>query len=270
MEFGVFDHVDSNGLPLADFYEARLQLVEVYDRGGFYAYHVAEHHATPLGLAASPSVYLAAVVQRTRRLKFGPLVYTLPLYHPLRLIEEICMLDQLSGGRLQVGIGRGISPLETNCFGVDPEQRQRRYEATLRILLQGLTEKAVNFEGEFFRFSNVPMELAPLQTPHPPIWQGIASPDSAARAARDGRNFVSLSSSIETRALTDRYREAWRDPWRGTAAQTRARALHRGGGKRRCGAGIGAARLYQVACEFSPPLAPSRHPADARGAAAGV
>src|SRR4051794_25114432 len=211
MEFGIFDHVDSNGLPLADFYEARLKLVEAYDRGGFYAYHVAEHHATPLGLAASPSVYLAAVAQRTNQLKFGPLVYTLPLYHPLRLIEEICMLDQLSGGRLQVGIGRGISPLETKCFGVDPAERQRRYEETLRILLQGLTEKVVNFEGEFFRFSNVPMELAPLQTPHPPIWQGIASPDSAARAAREGRNFVSLSNSVETRALTDRYRESWRE-----------------------------------------------------------
>src|SRR3954451_11794616 len=163
MEFGIFDHVDSNGLPLADFYEARLKLVEVYDRGGFYAYHVAEHHATPLGLAASPSVYLAAVAQRTTRLRFGPLVYTLPLYHPLRLIEEICMLDQLSSGRLQVGIGRGISPLETKCFGINPDERQRRYEETLRILLQGLTEKAVNFEGAFFRFSNVPMELTPLQ-----------------------------------------------------------------------------------------------------------
>lgn len=96
-------------------------------------------------------------------------------------------------------------------FGIDPEERQRRYEETLRILLQGLTEKVVNFEGEFCRFSNVPMELTPLQTPHPPIWQGIASPDSAARAARDGCNFVSLSSSLETRALTDRYRQAWRE-----------------------------------------------------------
>jgi alkanesulfonate monooxygenase SsuD/methylene tetrahydromethanopterin reductase-like flavin-dependent oxidoreductase (luciferase family) len=211
MEFGVFDHVDRNDLPLAEFYEARLRLAEAYERGGFYGYHVAEHHATPLGMAASPSVYLAAVAQRTQRLKFGPLVYTLPLYHPLRLIEEICMLDQMSGGRLQIGIGRGISPLETKCFGIDPDERQRRYEETLQILLQGLSSDAVNFEGEFFHFANVPMELTPLQHPHPPIWQGIASPDSAERAARAGRNFVSLSSSTETRALTDRYRKGWRE-----------------------------------------------------------
>jgi alkanesulfonate monooxygenase SsuD/methylene tetrahydromethanopterin reductase-like flavin-dependent oxidoreductase (luciferase family) len=211
MEFGVFDHVDRSGVPLADFYEARLKLVEAYDRAGFYGYHVAEHHATPLGIAASPSVYLAAVAQRTQRLKFGPLVYTLPLYHPLRLIEEICMLDQMSGGRLQIGVGRGISPLETAYFAVDPAERQQRYEEILRIVMQGLTEKAVNFEGNFYKFQNVPMELEPMQKPHPPIWRGIASPESAARAARTADNFVSLSSVAETRALTNSYRKAWQE-----------------------------------------------------------
>ena len=120
MDFGIFDHVDASGVPLQEFYDNRFKIVEAYDRGGFYCYHVAEHHQTPLGLAASPAVYLAGVAQRTRQLRFGPLVYTLPLYHPLRLTEEICMLDQMSGGRMQVGIGRGISPLETKGFGIDP------------------------------------------------------------------------------------------------------------------------------------------------------
>ena len=92
MKFGVFDHLDRGDLPLKDYYEARLKLIEAYDQAGFYAYHVAEHHSTPLGMAPSPSVFLAAVAQRTRRLRFGPLVYALPLYHPIRLIEEICML----------------------------------------------------------------------------------------------------------------------------------------------------------------------------------
>ena len=96
MKFGVFDHLDRNELPSHAFYEERLQIVEAYDRGGFHAYHAAEHHATPLGLAASPSVFLAAVAKRTRQLRFGPLVYTLPLHHPLRVAEEICMLDHVS------------------------------------------------------------------------------------------------------------------------------------------------------------------------------
>ncbi len=211
MEFGVFDHVDRSALPLPEFYEARLKIVEAYDRGGFYGYHVAEHHSTRLGLAASPGVYLAAVAQRTRRLKLGPLVYTLPLYHPLRLVEEICMLDQLSGGRFQLGVGRGISPLEAKCYGIDPNERQRRYQETLGVVLQGLRGATLDFEGEFFTFRNVPMELKPLQEPHPPIWLGLASPESAERAARNAHNFVSLSTVAETRILTDRYRKAWRD-----------------------------------------------------------
>src|SRR5499427_11123681 len=116
MKFGVFDHLDRNDLALRDYYESRLRIAEAYDKHGFYAYHIAEHHSTPLGMAASPSVFLAAVAQRTQRLRFGPLVYALPLYHPLRMIEEICMLDQLSQGRFELGVGRGISPIETSFF----------------------------------------------------------------------------------------------------------------------------------------------------------
>src|SRR6201987_3892536 len=117
MEFGVFDHLDRYDVPLHEYYEARLALIELYDAAGFYAYHLAEHHATPLGMAPSPSVFLAAVAQRTKRLRFGPLVYTLSLHHPLRIVEEICMLDQMSGGRLEVGVGRGISPYEVAYYG---------------------------------------------------------------------------------------------------------------------------------------------------------
>ena len=126
MKFGVFDHLDRGDLPLKDYYEARLKLIEAYDQGGFYAYHVAEHHSTPLGMAPSPSVFLAAVAQRTRRLRFGPLVYALPLYHPIRLIEEICMLDQISGGRLEIGFGRGASSTETSFYGLDPAKARQR------------------------------------------------------------------------------------------------------------------------------------------------
>jgi alkanesulfonate monooxygenase SsuD/methylene tetrahydromethanopterin reductase-like flavin-dependent oxidoreductase (luciferase family) len=82
MRFGVFDHVDDSGLPLAEHYAARLRIVEVLDSLRFESYHIAEHHGTPLGLAPSPNVYLAAVSQRTRRLKFGPMVYVAALYHP--------------------------------------------------------------------------------------------------------------------------------------------------------------------------------------------
>jgi len=97
MKYGVFEHMDNGGQPLWGQYESRLRLIEAYDRGGFHAFHLAEHHATPLGMAPSPAVFLAAVAQRTKRLRFGPLVYILTLQSPLRAYEEICMLDQMSG-----------------------------------------------------------------------------------------------------------------------------------------------------------------------------
>ena len=130
MHFGVFDHVDDAGLPQADFFEARLTLVEALDRLGFHSYHTAEHHGTRLGLAASPSVYLAAVAQRTRRLKFGPLVYLPALYHPMRLAEEICMLDQMSRGRFQIGLGRGAVWIELADTGpgIKDEDKARVFD----------------------------------------------------------------------------------------------------------------------------------------------
>jgi alkanesulfonate monooxygenase SsuD/methylene tetrahydromethanopterin reductase-like flavin-dependent oxidoreductase (luciferase family) len=210
LEFGIFDHVDRHDLPLNEFYENRLKLIEAYDRAGIYGYHCAEHHSTPLGMAPSPSVFLAAVGQRTKRLNFGPLVYTLALYHPLRLAEEICMLDQLSRGRFLLGIGKGISPIEVGHYGVDFKNADKMFAESLAVIMQALTQKTVDFEGEFFRFKNVPMELAPFRQPHPPLWYGVVNPDSAERAAKAGMNFISNSTAAMVKAKVARYGAAHR------------------------------------------------------------
>ena len=208
MEFGIFDHLDRSPASLADYYEERLAIVELFDRAGFYSYHLAEHHATPLGMAPSPSVFLAAVAQRTERLRFGPMIYALPLYHPLRMIEEICMLDQMSGGRLDAGFGRGASPIELNLYGSDPAASREIYDEALAIVIQGLTQGSVSFKGKHFNFKNVPLELAPLQKPHPPLWYGVHANDSAARSAKAGLNVISLDGVAATRGFSDSYRAA--------------------------------------------------------------
>ncbi|HVP09233.1 MAG TPA: LLM class flavin-dependent oxidoreductase [Burkholderiales bacterium] len=225
LKFGVFDHLDASGAPLAEFYETRLRLAEAYDRIGIHALHVAEHHATPLGLSPSPSVFLACVAQRTRRLRFGPLVYTLALYHPLRLADEICMLDNLSGGRFELGVGRGVSPIEIEHFGVDPAKSQAMYVEAYQVILKAMRERILSFEGEFYRFKDVPLQLAPLQRPHPPIWYGLSNPESAEFAAEYRFNVVSNAAPGAVRVITDRYRAAWqrrgndpaRIPFMGTA-----------------------------------------------------
>jgi alkanesulfonate monooxygenase SsuD/methylene tetrahydromethanopterin reductase-like flavin-dependent oxidoreductase (luciferase family) len=212
IDFGIFDHLDRAGTPLSDHYEDRLKIAEAYDRAGFYAYHLAEHHSTPLGMAPSPNVFLAALAQRTRRLRFGPLIYALPLHHPLRLIEEICMLDQMSGGRLDIGFGRGASPIELALYGVDPDEAQAIYSEGIELILQGLTRDVLDFHGKHFDFDNVPMELAPLQKPHPPVWYGVHAPDSAERAARRNLHVVSLDPPDMARLAIERYRATWHAP----------------------------------------------------------
>ena len=209
MKFGIFDHMDRGAVPLGEQYESRLRLIEAYDRAGFHAYHLAEHHATPLGMAPSPSVFLAAVAQRTRRLRFGPLVYTLSLHHPLRVAEEICMLDHMSGGRFEFGIGRGISPLELTAFGVDAAQAQAIYIEALEVILQALTRESVDFEGKFFRFHDVSIEMAPVQQPHPPLWYGVARPEGAAWPAQHKVNIATNTPAERARLITDAYRAAW-------------------------------------------------------------
>jgi len=209
LSFGVFDHMDRGRLPLADQYEQRLQLVQAYEQAGFYAYHVAEHHSTPLGIAPSPSVYLAAVAQCTTRLHFGPLVYTLSMHHPLRVAEEICMLDQMSRGRLEVGFGRGVSPYEIGYYGVDPAQAQSLYHEGYQVIMQALTQESVNFSGKHHEFRDVPVVLEPYRKAPPPIWYGVGLPEGAKWAAENRINIVCNGPADSVRAVTDRYREHW-------------------------------------------------------------
>lgn len=210
MDFGVFDHLDRrSGATPADIYEDRLKLIAAYDRAGFSNYHLAEHHATPLGLAPSPSVFLAAVAQRTQNIRFGPMVYCLPLYEPLRLIEEICMLDHMSGGRFEFGVGRGISPFEVGYFGVETDIAARIYMEAFEIIMKGLTQPELSHRGSFFHYEDVPMVMQPLQRPHPPIWYGVGEPHGAVWPAQNGVNIISNAPCDIARQATDHYREVW-------------------------------------------------------------
>ena len=207
MKFGIFDHIDDAGVPLGQLYADRLTIAEAYDRAGFYGYHVAEHHTTPLGAAASPALIFAALAQRTRQLRFGPLVYLLPFYHPLRLIEEVCMLDQMSGGRFQLGVGRGVSMYETAAYGLDFAKTQAMYHEAFQVLLKGLTSDELTFDGEFYKFDKLPMILKPVQKPHPPLWYGVTLPGNAAWPAENNVNIVALGLRDNTSAIIKAYRE---------------------------------------------------------------
>src|ERR1700758_2210935 len=150
MRFGIIDHNDDTGRPHVRQGAERLELIEAYDRLGFYAYHLTEHHGTPLAITPSPHLMLAAAAQRTSRLRLGTLITILSLYHPMRVIEEAVTLDQLSNGRLDLGVGRGISPAETSFHGVPGEETQERFDEAFEILRTGLMSSAVTFHGKYY------------------------------------------------------------------------------------------------------------------------
>jgi alkanesulfonate monooxygenase SsuD/methylene tetrahydromethanopterin reductase-like flavin-dependent oxidoreductase (luciferase family) len=207
MKFGIFDHIDDAGVPLAELYSNRLTIAEAYDRLGFYGYHVAEHHTTPLGAAASPALIFSALAYRTKNLRFGPLVYLLPFYHPLRLIEEVCMLDQMSGGRFQLGIGRGVSMYETAAYGLDFSKTQAMYHECFQVLMKGLGSDELSFAGEFYKFDKLPIILKPVQKPHPPLWYGVTLPGNSAWPAENHINIVALGLRDNTQSIIKAYRD---------------------------------------------------------------
>lgn len=211
LQFGIFDHLDDNGVPLADLFETRLKLIEHYDRAGFRSYHIAEHHATPLGMAPSPSVFLAAAAQRSERLRLGPLLYITPMYHPLRLAEEIVMLDHMTRGRLELGLGRGASPLEIAGYDIDPALAPAQNREATEVVLKALTSEILNHEGKFYRYKNVRIAAQPLQKPYPPLWFAPIEPGRAADAARLKGNVVTLIPNPGVKAIADAYKAAWQE-----------------------------------------------------------
>jgi alkanesulfonate monooxygenase SsuD/methylene tetrahydromethanopterin reductase-like flavin-dependent oxidoreductase (luciferase family) len=207
IKFGVFDHIERRGDSLNDLYQGRLELLREYDAAGFFGYHVAEHHATPLGMAPSPGIFLAAAAQCTRQIHLGPLVYLLPLYNPLRLISEICMLDHLSGGRLEIGVGRGVSPFELAYYGVPFLDSREIFEEALDVIVAGLRNSRLTHRGAHYRFQDVPIELRPRQRPNPQFWYGVTSPESLMLAARRGMNMVGGGPVSMLKETAARFRE---------------------------------------------------------------
>jgi len=220
MKIGLFDHVDRNDRPLATQFDERLQFVAAADDAGFYCYHVAEHHASPLNTVPVPGVWLGAVARATKRMHLGPLVYLLPLYSPLRLIEEICMLDHLSNGRLEVGVGRGVSPFELQHHKVDHGESRDIFFDAFACVSAGLAADKLTYSGKYYTYKDVPMALRPLQTPHPAFWYGSSNATGSTWAGEQGLHFVTNGGVTRAKANIDAFRQAFAK--RGKAAAPKA------------------------------------------------
>jgi alkanesulfonate monooxygenase SsuD/methylene tetrahydromethanopterin reductase-like flavin-dependent oxidoreductase (luciferase family) len=211
MKFGIFDYIDQRDEALNRLYDERMELLQAAEQAGFYGYHLTEHHATPLSTTPSPSVFLAAAARETSRIRLGALLFLLPLYHPLRLLQEFCMLDHLSGGRLDIGVGRGIAPPEFEALDIDFNRAQDDYQHALNVLYQGFTRDRIDYRCERYQFNDVPVVMRPLQRPYPPLWYGLRGEHGPVFAAKHGMNGVTLGPDERCAAELAAFRKHWVD-----------------------------------------------------------
>ena len=210
LEFGMFDWIESSGPAPADIFDHKMRLVEAADKAGFYAWHIAEHQGTPLSIDGSPSVMVAAAIQRTKRLRMGALTWCLPWQLPYRFYSEICMLDQMSRGRIELGVGRGISPIESKFMGVNSiDESRERYRETLDIFFEACRADVLNWKGKFYEYKDLELYIKPVQKPCPPLWFPSSDRNSIEFIARHGYNTVLNQTVEEARRLYDHYRETW-------------------------------------------------------------
>ena len=209
MKVGLFDHIEHGERPIAQLFDERLAFIQAADEAGFYCLHLAEHHQTPLNMVPVPGLFMGAVARLTKRIKMGPLVYLLPLYSPLRMIDEICMLDHLSHGRAEIGVGRGVSPFELKYNKVDPEKSREIFIDAYRCISEGLKSDQLTYKGPYYEYDNVPVALRPLQQPFPPFWYGSSGAEGSTWAGEEGLHFVTLGPNAFAKKNIDTFKEAF-------------------------------------------------------------
>jgi probable F420-dependent oxidoreductase len=193
MKFGIwydFRNPEPWRRPWEQLYRALLEQISWADSLGFDSVWLSEHHFTDEGYLPSMFPMLATLAPRTTRMRLGTAVLLAPLHHPLRLAEDAAVVDQISGGRLELGLGPGYRPEEFGALGVPRNQRGSRTDETIQIVKTAWSAQPFSFQGRHFRFSDVTVAPPPVQQPHPPLWIGGSSSASARRAARFDCNYM--------------------------------------------------------------------------------
>jgi len=212
MEFAIFDELSTvEGEEQAQTYEEHLQMVVLAEQLGFHSYWFAEHHFGTDRAAPSPNLMIAAASQLTSQILLGNMINVLPFHHPVRLAEETAMLDHLTNGRVQFGIGRGVRPPEFRRYMVDMNLSREMFTESFDMHRQLWTTPGASARGTYWSYEDVTIVPSVLQKPYPPVWCTGMSVESVRWAAEQGLPYAtSFLSTEETRALGEEYREAFR------------------------------------------------------------
>ena len=202
--FGIFDHIEGiPGTSTPQLFKDRLDLIRMADQARFTGYYLAEHHGSDLCLAPNQEMFIAAASQITEQIRMGPMVKLLPLHHPVQIIEDMCVIDNLTNGRFEFGVGRGVAPIEHYWFSSDWPSSTDRFEDVLGIICRAFRTGEISSEdSRYYDFRTMPMATKPVQASIP-FWY----PGSPVTAGRFGLNLM-WPGPINQEAY-DLYVESW-------------------------------------------------------------
>jgi len=214
MRFGLFSLFDFHPRRQdeASLIRESLELFVLGEQLGFSSAWIGEEHFYAFGICPNPVVFLSALAQRTTTMRLGTAIALTQFQNPLRLAEDYAMLDILSGGRVELGLGRGSFPIHFEGFDVDIEDRTRRHREAIEVVRAAWSNHRIAHRGDYWRFPELAVSPRPVQRPHPPIWQGTVSAESFAHAGRLGDGaFVVPGAPLTGDVIRERlaiYREA--------------------------------------------------------------
>jgi len=195
MKLGVFSVMDfhpEQQKSAAGFYREMIDLAVQAERLGYDSAWVAEHHFANYGLCPAPPVLLAAIAQSTKRIRVGPAVCVLPFHDPVKVAEEYAVLDVVSGGRLDFGVGRGYLAHEFAGHLIDREESQTRFDEALEVVELAWRGEPFEYTGRFHHYPRIALNTLPLQHPAPPIALAALSPATYARIGAQGYNLMAV------------------------------------------------------------------------------
>lgn len=188
MKFGLFHTVQwTAGREQVDLYREALDEIVRADQLGYQSAWLTEHHFSRHGIISDTLSVLGHLAARTKRIRLGTAVTVLPFHNPVRLAETIATVDLLSGGRLDIGTGRGYQWSEFNGFGIDMDDRAERFDEALEIMMTSWrSSQPFEYTGRYWQYGLVEPQPKPVQVPHPPVWVATDNEDGFRRCAREG------------------------------------------------------------------------------------
>lgn len=192
MKFGVLQFFSwpDRRVELETVYARAFERIAIMDQAGYNAVWLAEHHFSSYSICPSVHIMGTHVAARTKHLRIGTAVSLAAFYHPLRLAEEVALMDVLSEGRVNWGAGRGFDPTEFRVFGVPPQESADRFREAVEIVLKAWRNERVTYQGKYWQFQDVEVLPKPSQKPHPPVWVAASSETAVRWAAEQGHTIM--------------------------------------------------------------------------------